>query len=209
MSQPAFMTWDGLLQRALDNPAAEAEINRRYGRPVAILVCDFNGMVKRTDACGIVYALALARQAERVMEPVLNEHGGEVVKREADTLFVVFEEPLPALMGALEAGKALAVFNKDRTGHIHDRDRRDPIHPCIGLGYGESLVIPGHDMYGGEVNRAFVLGEDVANSREILVTDAFLAALGTLPEGLGSHRAPADRVEEAGFPFHILGDYRD
>ena len=77
-----------------------------------------------------------------------------------------------------------------------------------GCAFGASLVLPGQDLYGEEVNRAFVLGEDTARASEVLVTDAFLEALGAPPSGVGVHRAAGDRIADVGFPFHVVADYR-
>jgi class 3 adenylate cyclase len=194
MAELSFLDFEELLTRAIEHPAAEAELWRRYGTRGAVLVCDFTGMVRRSDGAGIVRALALARAAERVMAL-----SGTLVKRVADTLFVIYGGPAAALADALAARARLATWNAGRP---------DPIHACMGLGSGPVLLIPGVDVYGEEVNRAFVLGEEVAGGGEILVTGAFLAEHGPLPDGVGAHRAPQDREEEARFPFHLLGDYR-
>jgi class 3 adenylate cyclase len=178
----------------VEDAAAEAEVHRRFGTQGAVLVVDFTGMVKRTDARGIVYALGRARQADHAMAL-----GGTRVKRVADTIFMLYSDPVAALRDALDAHRRLH-------DAMHTSD--DPIQACIGLGFGPMLVIPAQDCFGAEVNRAFVLGEDVARGGETLVTPAFLAALGGLPEGVGAFAAPADRVEEAGFSFHVVGDYR-
>ena len=206
--QPGFLTFDALLRQAFHRPAVEAELERRYLTEAAILVSDFTGMVRRTDAEGIIYALSLARHVEELMQPAFAAQGGEVIKRVADTVFVVFGSPEAALEAALAAQVAVHAFNHGRDGELGDGSRNEPIHACMGLGFGKSLVIPGENLYGAEVNRAFVLGEDVAKAQEVLATDAFLAALDGLPEGVGSFRAPEDRQQEAGFPFHVVRDYR-
>jgi class 3 adenylate cyclase len=208
MTDPAFLTFDELLDRSLDDPNAEAELERRYRQTAAILVVDYTSMVHRTDHHGIVYALSLARRAERVMHPAVEAHDGEVVKRVADSWFAVFPDPARALGALLDGMAALREFNAPRTGSIDDGSRNEPIYACAGLAFGASLVLPGTDLYGEEVNRAFVLGEDTARASETLVTDAFLGALGPPPQGVGVHRAPGDRVAEVGFPFHIVADYR-
>lgn len=209
MTDVRFLQFRDLVAAALKRPEAEAEINRRYRREVAIMVCDFTGMVERTDAYGIVYALALAAAAEEAMDPTIKAHGGEVVKRVADTFFAVFASPQAALDAAFAAQAALAAFNHSRTGTIHDGSRNDPIAVCVGLGWGDALIIPGADAYGDEVNRAFVLGEDTARGGEVLCSGRFLAAVQPLAAGFGAFVAPADRQAETGFPFHVLGDYRD
>ncbi|MEC7946874.1 MAG: hypothetical protein VX265_04855 [Myxococcota bacterium] len=208
MVDPAFLTFDELLEQSLDTPAAANELARRYQTTAAILVVDYTDMVRRTDAHGIVYALSLARRAEQVMRPAVEAHGGEIVKRVADTWFAVFPAPPRALGALLDGMAALRAFNAARTGSMDDGSRNEPIHGCAGLGFGPSLVLPGEDLYGAEVNRAFVLGEDTARAGEMLASDAFLAALGTLPEGVGAHRASRERVARVGFPFHVVADHR-
>lgn len=209
MAKDSFKTFDDLVSAAWRDPAAEAELRRRYETTAAILVVDFTGMVHRSDANGIIYALSLARAAERELAPSIQAHGGTLVKRVADTVFAVFSQPLSALLAALDSQRALDTFNRDRNGSPHDGQRNDPIHGSIGLGWGPTLVLPGQDIYGAEVNRAFVLGEDIGQAGEVLTSEAFWAAIGTPPPGIGSHRAPAQRVEEAGFGFHLVSDHRE
>ena len=204
-----FLTFDELICLVLDRGEAEDELFRRYGAEASLLVCDFTGMVERSDAEGIVYALAMARRAEQVMLPAVRARGGELVKRVADTFFAAFHEPMDALLAAFDAHRRLASFNRTRTGMLTDGSRNEPIGGCIGLGHGRMLLIPGFDAYGEEVNRAFVLGEDVAETGEVLCSQAFLAALGAPPEGIGAFLANEDRLAEAGFDFHVLRDYRD
>jgi hypothetical protein len=194
MSDLAFLDFDGLVQRAISDPRAEAEVNRRFGTVGAILVVDLTGMVRRTDARGIVYALGRARQAAAALAL-----RGTRVKHVADTVFAVYDRADDALLDALDAHRRL----RDTLPHGDD-----PIHACIGLGFGSMLLIPGQDCFGPEVNRAFVLGEDVATGGETLCTPDFLAAAGALPAGIGAYRAPADREGESGFPFHVVADYR-
>jgi adenylate cyclase len=165
-------------------------------------------MVRRTDAEGIAYALALARAAERAMRPDIEARAGQVVKRVADTFIAVLPDPVSALAAALSSLRAMRMFNASRTGAIGDRSRNDPIRPCMGLGYGDLLVIPGADVYGEEANRAFVLGEDVADGGELLVTSQFLEALGRLPDGIGAQNAPHERESDVGFAWHVVQDHR-
>ncbi|MSQ04240.1 MAG: hypothetical protein EXR71_20515 [Myxococcales bacterium] len=195
MSDLGFLDFDALVARSVTDPNAEAEAQRRFGTIAAIVVVDFTGMVRRTDERGIVYALARARQAAAALALT-----GTRVKRVADTLFAVYDSPERALVDALDA-------------HARLREAippagQDPIHACIGVGYGRMLLIAGEDVFGPEVNRAFVLGEDVAGGGETLITAALLEALGDLPAGVGAFRGPAEREKESGFPFFVVGDYR-
>ena len=51
----------------------------------------------------------------------------------------------------------------------------DQILLCVGIGYGRILTIGDQDVFGAEVNAACKLGEDRADSWEILVTDSVRA----------------------------------
>jgi len=209
VSQAGFDTFEELVVQALTDPGAEAELRRRYEQPAAIFVVDFSEMVLRSDTHGIIYALGLARAAEAALAPAVYAAGGRVIKRVADTVFAIFDGPAAALQAALDAQRALGAFNASRHGHLCQGERNEPIRGSIGLGYGPTLVIPGEDIYGAEVNRAFVLGEDVGHGGEVLASMAFVAALGAPPAGVGTHAAPAARVDEARFPFVVIADYRD
>ncbi len=197
-----------LLDLALELPDAGAELERRFGSVRAILVVDFSAMRARTDAFGIVHALATVRAAFGAYRPAIEAQSGHEVKTVADTLFASFDTPAAALASALDGHRHLAAFNAERTGNICAGEPGAPIHPRTGLGFGPVLALPGN-IYGAEVNRAFILGEDVGRDGEILASDAFAAALGSPPVGVGVHAGPHDRTEEAGFSFQVYTDYRE
>ncbi len=195
MNKLEFLPFEDLLAQYFDHPSVEREIAQRYRSQAAVMVVDFTAMARRTDEHGIIYALAVARAAERAMAPAVSGQGGTLVKRVADTLFIVYSSPHAALEAACAAMPLLAAFNEGRA---------DPIYACIGLGFGDVLLLPGIDMYGPEVNRAFVLGEDIAAGGEILSSEAFLSAVSPLPAPLHAERAPAERAATAGFDFYAL-----
>jgi adenylate cyclase len=201
MSDLRLLSFLDLVDRSLTDPRAREELESRYLAEAAILVVDFTGMVRRSDRDGIIAALATARAAAAAMTPAITAHRGQLIKLVADTLFAVFPDSRRALLAAFDAQSALALFNRDRPD--------DPIHPCAGLGFGPCYLLPGEDIYGAEVNRAFVLGEDVAEGGQILVTPAFRAALGDIPQGVGLHAANADLAHRVGFHFFEIRDYRD
>jgi len=208
MKPTADMSREELIDFALNSPEAAAELERRYRSIVAVLVVDFSSMRARTDAFGIVHTLSTIRAAIRAYDPAIEANGGVPVKTVADTVFATFDAPEHALMAALDGNRRMRIFNADRDGDICKRIPHAPIHPKTGLGFGSALVFPDENLYGSEVNRAFILGEDVGDHYEILASDDFSTALGTPPAGVGAHAAPHDREMEAGFPFHIYTDFR-
>ena len=204
----ADMSPEELIDLALNSSEAAAELERRYRSIVAVLVVDFSSMRARTDAFGIIHTLATVRAAFRAYRPAIEANGGQTIMSVADTHFAVFEGPEQALVAALDGHRLMREFNADRQGDICKRVPHAPIFPRSGLGFGDALVFDDQNLFGAEVNRAFILGEDVATNQEILASRDFVAALGSPPQGVGVHAAPHDREVEAGFPFHIYTDFR-
>lgn len=203
------MSFDELIEHAAIEPSVSQEIERRFRSVVAILVVDFSSMRARMDAFGVISTLVTIRGAVRAYEPAVKGAGGVCVKTVADTLFAVFPDALSALDAALDGHRRMAAHNETRKGNIAHGEANAPIHPKSGLGFGPSLVIPDENLFGPEVNRAFILGEDIARNGEILASRAFSEAIGVPPAGVGAHAAPHDREQESGFPFHIYTDYRE
>lgn len=197
--------FEALLARAVAEPEAEAALRAAYGARAAVLVAGYTGTRARTHAHGPATALALARAAERAFAAALEVHEEICFRRLRDGLLLVFHTPESALEAALDGLVALADFNKGRAG---DGARRDPVMAGVGLGYGELLLDPAGDAAGHEVDLALHLA-GAATAGEVLATDAFLAALGPPPPGIGLHRARADRVHAIGLPFSVVRDYRD
>jgi adenylate cyclase len=147
-----------------DAPPIEAEIWRTYGLDRAILVLDMSGFSRMTRRFGIVHYLAMVRRMQTTTRPLVEAFQGEIVKYEADNLFAVFAEPGQAVRCAV------AIVERFESGNAWTPDERD-IHVSIGLSWGRILHVPDQDFFGNAVNIASKLGEDLADSREVLVDD--------------------------------------
>ncbi len=158
------------IDRYADTPAeqraaAEADIWQRYGVDRAVLALDMSEFSLSVRRDGVLSYLCRIRRMHAVTEPVVLEHGGEVVKYEADNMLAVFPDASQALMAAL------------RMRHLLMNDTQaQPV--SMGLSYGRILLIPGYDSHGDATNVAFKLGEDVALTGEILASAEFVGALG-------------------------------
>ena len=134
-----------------------ADANERTG---AILILDQSGFTRILFEHGVELALDLVWRMRRVAIPVLRDFGGEVYKVDADNIYSFFTSVDAALDAATAAHRALA---EDEQG----------IAGSVGIGYGTFLHLPSEDDYfGGEVNVASKLGEDIAAARETLLTEA-------------------------------------
>jgi class 3 adenylate cyclase len=148
----------------------DRQITQTFEQRVAILAMDMCGFTQLTLAHGIIHFLAMIRQMEEVARPAIEGNGGRVIKQEADDIFAVFSEPAQALEAALDILRGFDAINKVLPPERH-------LHGSVGIGFGDTLVIGDEDLFGSEMNVACKLGEDIAETDEILLTDAAYAAL--------------------------------
>jgi len=141
----------------------EAEIWSRFGVEKAMLALDMSEFSLSVRRSGILPYLALIRRMQALTAPIVAAHRGEVVKYAADNLLAAFDEVADALRAALAIN-----------GEIRSRDAGFRV--SIGIDYGRFILVPG-DCYGDAVNVACKLGEDVAASGEVLLTEAARAHL--------------------------------
>lgn len=174
-----------LLQQRNERPEKiaeiDAQINAAFGQTHAILVMDMSGFSRTTVRYGIIHFLAMIHRMHAIVKPVIAEYGGTIVKEEADNIFAVFPDVKSALEAAIDSQKYTAAVNTTLPPEMD-------IYLCIGIGYGEVLMLEGEDMYGSELNLASKLGEDLAEKGEILLTSAAF-------EKLEGEKADLERVE--------------
>lgn len=165
----ALAELERLLSEILDRPDAEAElasaVDNRFGRDAAVLALDMSGFSRTTQRRGIVAFLLMIQQLKRIAGPVIADEGGELVKAEADNLYCLFDSVAQAVRAAEGILGALTDANCTAAEDCH-------IYAAIGIGFGRILHIEGEDLFGDEVNLACKLGEDIAESGQILLTAA-------------------------------------
>ena len=162
--------------------AAPIESRQEIGRLIqqtfetekAVLALDMSGFSLAVRRDGILTYLCLIRQMQRLALPVLRKCDGELVKCEADNLLAVFDEARPAVEAAIGINRAIAKF-------LETADGDPPLAVCIGIDCGRVLLIPAADCFGDAVNIAHKLGEDVARSGEIIVSQRVVERLGVAP----------------------------
>lgn len=169
MEQQAKARLHRLLQERLEYPERSEVIDRQiqetFAKDCAVLVLDLSGFSRLTLRYGIVHFLAMVYRMSEIATPLVQQHQGQVIKQEADNLFAVFAEVGAAVKAAIDIFKAFTAVN---LGLPESQD----LWAAIGIGYGSTLLIGNEDFYGNEVNLASKLGEDLARSGEILLTEA-------------------------------------
>ncbi|HET6283199.1 MAG TPA: adenylate/guanylate cyclase domain-containing protein [Polyangia bacterium] len=172
----------------------DLEIHRRFAQTRAVMVLDMCGFSRLTMRHGITHFLAMIHRLHGIVRPIVVACGGEVVKTEADNVFAVFGDVLPATAAARE------IQNRLRAANVFLPEDWD-LHVSLGIGYGEILMIGRGDLFGSEVNIASKLGEDVAGRGETLLTQA---AQARLPAGASTERRPIQLGQLAITAFKLL-----
>lgn len=165
---------DELLSQIIDHPELRVEISqsieREFTQRRAVLVLDMSGFSRTTQVHGVVSFLLMIHQMRLLAVPTIEACGGTLVKAEADNLYCLFEDVDRAVAAAREIMRQLNTVNI-----LLPATRR--LYASIGVGFGDILVLGGHDLFGDEVNLTSKLGEDVAQGGMILLTEAARAEL--------------------------------
>lgn len=175
----AFSASEDRLERLIEDrlkPGADKDlIDQRiwdlFGEQWCIMMTDLSGFSRGVAKYGIIHFLQTIHESERILIPVVEDHDGVLLKMEGDSMFVIFRNPKKALAAAVAMQRVLEEYNRDRA-------EEEKILLCVGLGFGRVLKIGDSDCFGPEVNAASKLGEDMAEAREILVTEDFRTAVG-------------------------------
>jgi adenylate cyclase len=146
---------------AIDRIKIDAEIWQTFGQTQAVLVLDMDGFSKTANHQGILEALTRINQMQHCVIPCIRSGRGQLIKAEADNIFAIFSHVSEAVAAAQAIFQTTAELG---------------IGVSIGIGYGNILLIenPGYhdDFFGDEINLASKLGEDTAQSGELMLTEA-------------------------------------
>ena len=180
---------------AESRPQVERLFRQTFEAEKVVLALDMSGFSLAVRRDGILAYLCLIRQMQQLALPVLKKCDGELVKCEADNLLAVFDDTRPAVEAAIGINRAIAKFLETAEGD-------PPLAVCIGIDCGRVLLIHDADCFGDAVNIAFKLGEVVARSGEIIISQRVAERLGEAPPfdlepltlSLGGLELPAAKV---------------
>ena len=191
---------EALIRRRLEPGADQDAIDQRiwelFGETRAIVFTDLSGFSRQVAEFGIIHFLQVIFEAERLLIPLIEDHGGILMKVEGDSMLIIFRSAAQAVRCSIAMQQTTQVYNVDRAA-------TEQVLLCVGVGYGRVLRIGDSDVFGAEVNAASKLGEDTARSGEILVTESVrrelekvavadlqsLEAIAEIPPGAeGAHR---------------------
>ena len=158
--------WDLISERTrpgADVAAVDRKVWDLFGETWAVMFTDLSGFSRQVEKFGILHFLQIIHEHKVILNPIIAEHDGILIKVEADSLIVIFRRTASAIRCAVKMQRTLALVNASRPPETE-------VLLCVGIGHGDILRIGDIDIFGREVNAASKLGEDTAKAREILLT---------------------------------------
>ncbi|MBN1151019.1 adenylate/guanylate cyclase domain-containing protein [candidate division WOR-3 bacterium] len=157
-----------LLSKRLEVGADKEKIDEKiwdlFGEQWAVMFTDLTGFSRKVEKFGIIHFLQTIYESERILVPIIEEFDGILIKMEGDSMLVIFRNVEKAVSCSLAMQEHLKEYNRAKTGE-------EKILLCVGISWGKILKIGDYDVYGSAVNKSSKLGEEVAFSGEVLVTE--------------------------------------
>jgi class 3 adenylate cyclase len=136
-------------------------IRAQYTREVTLLFTDIVGSTTYFEEMGDIAGREMIRAHNDLLFPIIEAHGGKVIKTIGDSIMASFADPVRAVEGAVAMQRALEAYNKTTTGQHRLRVR-------MGLHCGEA-VVDDRDLFGDMVNTAARV-EAKAQGSEIIIS---------------------------------------
>ncbi|HEX6973777.1 MAG TPA: adenylate/guanylate cyclase domain-containing protein [Vicinamibacterales bacterium] len=153
------------LRPGADREAIDQRIWDELGEDWCVMATDLSGFSRGVAEFGIIHFLQTIYESERILVPILEKQGGNLLKIEGDSFLAIFQTAGRAVDASIEMQRAVREYNVDRIPE-------EQVLLGVGLGYGRVLRVSEGDVYGNEVNSACVLGETWARAYDILITKA-------------------------------------
>ena len=122
---------------------AEERVHRRLAAILAADVVGYSRLMERDEAGTL---LALKSRRKDILQPLIAEHIGRIIKLMGDGLLVEFASAVDAVQCAVELQTAMAAANADVP-----QDSQILLRVGINLG---DVIVEGRDLYGDGVNIA-------------------------------------------------------
>jgi TolB-like protein len=137
---------------------AEERAQRRLAAVLAADVVGYSRLMERDEAGTLA---ALKHRRKSILEPLVAQHDGRIVKVMGDGVLVEFASAVSAVVCAVELQKQMAAANADLPG-----EKRIVLRIGINLG---DMMVEGGDLYGDGVNVAARL-ERIAEAGSIVIS---------------------------------------
>ena len=135
--------------------------------PVTVLFSDIQGSTQYFEKYGDIAGMAMVERHNDALFPVIEKHGGRVVKTIGDSIMASFLDPVGAIHASVEMQRVLEADRSTLPADEH-------IHIRLGLHTGLG-VVKDDDVFGDIVNAAKRIQEQ-AEPDQILISELLLDA---------------------------------
>ena len=143
----------------------EQTIRARFQREITVMFTDIASSTEFYETFGDLTGRAMIQRHNDLLVPIIEEHGGKVLRALGDGLMITFESPPGAARAASAIQATLAEENRDKKPS-------EQIWIKIAIHYGSGIVEKG-DVYGDMINTvARICG--AAGKGDILVSQAYV-----------------------------------
>jgi len=190
-------------QDGADRAAVDRKIWDTFGETWTVMFTDLSGFSRNVANFGIIHFVQVIVESEKLYAPILHEHNAFIIKREGDSLMILFHNPKNALDAAIAMQQASQAYSLSKPPE-------DKVTLCLGLSHGRILRLGSNEVFGNAVNSASKLGEDTAGPHEILVTNDFVEAYeGDVPlelERIEFKPPGSDAAYQVKYPHAVLSE---
>lgn len=152
-----------------DHDVIDQKIWDTFGETWSVMFTDLSGFSRNSANFGIIHFIQVIVESEKLFAPILGEHNAFIIKREGDSLMILFHNPKNALDAAIAMQNACQTYSLSKPPE-------EKVILCLGISHGRILRLGSNEVFGNAVNSASKLGEDTAGPHEILVTNDFVDA---------------------------------
>ena len=134
----------------------------KYTREISVMFTDLKGSTSLTETHGDLATRELVKVQNKILEPLISEHNGKLVKTMGDGTMSYFEDAVDAIRTAVDFQTAVDKRNKESTKQL-------PLEVRVGIHTGIGIVEE-NDIYGDVVNVA-ARYESLAEAGEVYISD--------------------------------------
>jgi len=159
---------DSILQARLKLEEEKASLDKmlkeKFQKNTTVMFTDIKGSTSYFETFGDVEGRAMVQRHNAMLFPIIEKHGGKVIKTIGDAIMATFEDAAGGVKAGMEMQNKLHDYNKEQDQkHLRIMIR-------IGLNYGPA-VVEENDVFGDAVNVAARV-ESQADAEELLISDS-------------------------------------
>ena len=157
---------------------------------ITYLFTDLKESTSLYDTVGDVNAYFMVRQHFEILNKIIRQRSGTIVKTIGDAVMAAFEQPQDAVAAGIEMIQELARFNQTAS---------QPLGLKVGIHRGRAIAVTLNDRidyFGQDVNIAARV-QGLADVNEVCISDAVMAAPG-VAELTNVHRVSNEYVSVKG-----------